>query len=323
MEQIIFVEVLDRRGRVKERTRLDRFPASIGRAYTNDIIIDDRYVSHEHLRIVSNEKGDLVVEDLNSENGLYLHMVNQRLDRVSVKPETMVRIGHTVLRFRRPDYKVSSTADMHGGFNTLYRLFENKPSALGIFFICFAILAFSIYMSSYEEATQAKLVSYSLLVLFLLSAWAGVWAFINRIVSHSFHYLSHLAIAGLAAAGFSIFFEFTDYYSFVFSPGLSLEIIEIAGFSLLCAAVLSGHLSIASTMSRARLLFSSAFTSVGIIGVFLFFSYVQHTEFSNSIEFPYALKPFGNKYVLKVASDEFFEEAEKLKEKVDKLASED
>ena len=31
---MIFLEVLDRRGRVRERQRLSRFPATVGRSYT-------------------------------------------------------------------------------------------------------------------------------------------------------------------------------------------------------------------------------------------------------------------------------------------------
>ncbi len=45
MGKIAFVEILDRRGNVRERVRVDSFPATVGRGYGNAVIVDDRLVS--------------------------------------------------------------------------------------------------------------------------------------------------------------------------------------------------------------------------------------------------------------------------------------
>lgn len=45
MDELIHVEVLGRTGEVAHRVGLVRLPATIGRAYDNDVIIDDPYVS--------------------------------------------------------------------------------------------------------------------------------------------------------------------------------------------------------------------------------------------------------------------------------------
>jgi hypothetical protein len=47
MEPLTFVEILDKRGHVMQRLRVERLPATIGRAYTNDVILDDPFVSAE------------------------------------------------------------------------------------------------------------------------------------------------------------------------------------------------------------------------------------------------------------------------------------
>ena len=60
MEKIIFVELLDRREHLQQRFRIESFPLTIGRAYTNDIILEDRHVSPEHVRIRLDEDGKLV-----------------------------------------------------------------------------------------------------------------------------------------------------------------------------------------------------------------------------------------------------------------------
>jgi hypothetical protein len=70
VERVIVVEVLDRRGRVRERVRLDRLPAFVGRAYMNDVVLEDRFVSPRHCAIREAESGEMVLEDLESLNGV-------------------------------------------------------------------------------------------------------------------------------------------------------------------------------------------------------------------------------------------------------------
>ena len=54
---MIFLEVLDRRGRLLDRHRIDRCPITIGRAYANDVIVDDPYVCPTHLRLLRTDPG--------------------------------------------------------------------------------------------------------------------------------------------------------------------------------------------------------------------------------------------------------------------------
>ena len=64
-----FLEVLDRRGRLLARHRVDQWPVTVGRAYTSDVIVDDPYVCPAHVRLSRNGDAGLVVEDLGSVNG--------------------------------------------------------------------------------------------------------------------------------------------------------------------------------------------------------------------------------------------------------------
>jgi pSer/pThr/pTyr-binding forkhead associated (FHA) protein len=54
MERVIFVEVLDRRGRVAERAAVDQLPFRIGRGYDCDLILDDPHVDALHAVIERN-----------------------------------------------------------------------------------------------------------------------------------------------------------------------------------------------------------------------------------------------------------------------------
>src|SRR5258708_28137285 len=70
-------------------------PVTIGRAPDNDIQIDNLSVSNYHARVYV-EAGSLVVEDLNSLNGLFLN--DMRVERAMLKDGDAILIGkHEIL----------------------------------------------------------------------------------------------------------------------------------------------------------------------------------------------------------------------------------
>ena len=127
MGKIVFVELLDRRGNVRERVRVDSFPATVGRGYANAVIVDDRLVSAEHLRLSLDSEGGMIVEDLNTENGTWLSTSRERIERhtISAGGEAVIRIGQTVLRLRGDDFVVGPAAPFRPLFGPFGRLIEN------------------------------------------------------------------------------------------------------------------------------------------------------------------------------------------------------
>jgi len=97
MERVIVVEVLDRRGRVRDRVRLSRLPAFVGRAYTNDVVLEDRFVSPQHCAIRETESGEMVVEDLDSLNGVKV-LTGAPSGSLTVRSGDRFRVGETILR---------------------------------------------------------------------------------------------------------------------------------------------------------------------------------------------------------------------------------
>ena len=65
-----FLEVVGRNDVVSERVPLDAGSLIIGRAYDCQIIIDDPYVCPRHVKVSLAENGELLIQDLDSINGL-------------------------------------------------------------------------------------------------------------------------------------------------------------------------------------------------------------------------------------------------------------
>ena len=69
---------------------IDKAETSIGRAVGNDICIENLAVSNQHARIVK-QKGQYVIEDLNSTNGTFVD--EQRVNRLPLSNGQQITIG--------------------------------------------------------------------------------------------------------------------------------------------------------------------------------------------------------------------------------------
>ncbi|MFZ3065448.1 MAG: FHA domain-containing protein [Nitrospirota bacterium] len=323
MERVVYVEVLDKKGGVKERIRLDAFPATIGRAYTNNVIIDDKHVCPEHLRINLDEKGNFIIEDLGSVNGLYQIIPFKRVPLIEITPNLQISIGSTVLQFRRPEDKVAPAEIVKPDRTYLFPLLKHQGAALGIFFLSSLVLTLINYLNSYDKISSMSFVGGLLAIFFLFAIWAGVWSMVNRLLTHTFRFASHLSIASLGTISILFFIIITEYYSFIFSPELSLDIIMTAGLIILGSLFLFCHLSIIPAASQIRRLVYSTLISAGVVGIFTFIAYIEDSRFSNEIKFQSVLKPVKNRWLITSSSDSFFENTKQLKEKVDASAKEE
>ena len=98
MGAVMWIEVLSRHGEVAARERIEAPEARVGRAFDNDVVVDDPHVAPHHLRIYRGEDGELVAEDLGTLNGLYPEHGAKRVTRLPLAREPGIRIGRTTLR---------------------------------------------------------------------------------------------------------------------------------------------------------------------------------------------------------------------------------
>jgi len=324
MGKIAFVELLDRRGNIRERVRVASFPATIGRSYGNAVIVDDRLVSAKHLRLSLDSEGGMIVEDLNTVNGTWLSKPRQRIEQYSVPVggEAVIRIGQTVLRLRGDDFAVEPASVSRPLYGPFGRYINNSVIA----FLAF-IAGFSLYVLVFAQEISKKVIwsdltSMSLILLIIFALWTGFWSFLSRLVIHSFRFMIHLGISGIASIVFVILFTAEEYLEFLFSAPAEARVVEFAGFAVIFSLLLYSHLSVMSELSRRKRILSSALISLGIVSVLLLTDYVQRKEFSNEIRFSHVIKPIGRKWVRTVSSDEFFGDLYKVKAKIDAMAQE-
>jgi len=189
------IEMLARNGEVLHRHRAGALPIRIGRAYDNDVILDDEYAAPHHAVIEPglDPDGTPVLRDLGTRNGVVLK--RKRVQQVAMHGDAVVRLGHTSLRLRPSDYPVPSELrdrTMHGWEGLL-------PGAVGVLLAGLVALLVTWLL----DAQPFQLLNYVLAPAAGIGVgllWSGLWAFLNRLFGRYTRLGRHLFIFGCGMA---------------------------------------------------------------------------------------------------------------------------
>jgi pSer/pThr/pTyr-binding forkhead associated (FHA) protein len=148
----------------------------IGRGYDNDVIVDDPYVAARHLRIVRDENGALVAEDLGSANGLVADQDRRRVERAVLDGRRSIEIGRTRLRVREVDHAVEPERISR----PRVRIW---PLVLGLAGALFGAEFLTMWLGQTTEQKPGDYLSSLLMLGLFVVVWTTAWAVMSRIFS--------------------------------------------------------------------------------------------------------------------------------------------
>ena len=123
------------------------------------------------------------------------------------------------------------------------------------------MLAFAQEIS--KKVIWSDLTGMSLVLLIVFAVWTGFWSFLSRLVTHSFRFMTHLAISGIASVVFLVLFTAVEYFEFLFSAPAAAKVVGFAGLAVVFSLLLYTHLSVMSESSRRKRMLSSVLISAG------------------------------------------------------------
>jgi len=320
VDEVIFVELLGRRGRAVQRTRIDTFPATLGRALTNEVVIDDVYVSPQHAHLAPGHDGKLYLEDLKSTNGIRRGHSRERVMRLSIESGDVVRMGHTLVRFRDPYGSVKDAVidDFEHGPLRSALAAPSFAVLMGVFAI--TAMMFNTWLETFDRVKPEGLMADASYTLLFIAIWAGLWSLANRFGSREFDFVSHFSFACSIGILSLVLNAVAQYYEFLASPLRSMYFVEFCGeVSVLCM-LLFGHLSIATRLRRLRRIGLTVLIVLPLAGLTELKDSALDATFDATIHFPSQLKPVPLSWVPSQTVTEFFEATKDLEAIVDALA---
>jgi hypothetical protein len=249
MEPVIWVEVMSRHRDVLSRHRIAAGELRVGRAYDNDVVVDDPHVAPVHLRIARDAAGGLVAEDLGSLNGLFVNGGRQRHTHVALDGEDTIRIGQTWLRIRDAAHPVPPERLV-----TVER--RRWPLAVLLGIAVFGIEILGVWLGETAEPKFAPYLEAVLNVAKYAVVWIAVWTVISRVFAGAARFEQHLVLALAALLAYSLYDEVTSLIAFGVSwPGILASRYVI--YWLVVGAAALGHMRIIGP-NRMRLKFAGA-----------------------------------------------------------------
>jgi hypothetical protein len=323
--------------------RLGDVPVTVGRGLTNDLILDDPYVDARHARIVVDESGAPLIEDLGSVNGLVANDARVQ-GRVPVHPGAEIRVGHTMLRFRDPEEPVSpalvddvafarpprprvvvieptrSQSSRTGVPAILARLADATWVRLFVAALAMAAVAIYTWMGSSDRSRTSDAFFAALAFGATIALWSGIWAVASRVSVQRFHFVGHIAVASLVTLGGLTWGVLAEWLSFFF-PDASLADVLSAGFGFfLLAGLVAGHLALASVMPRKRQWRVGVIVAVSALVIAGIATLAEEDSFTDVPTFSGVVKPVASEWLPTATVDEFGGVMAKLKDQVDEMA---
>jgi hypothetical protein len=241
---VIWVEILGRHREVVARQRCDGPEVRIGRAYDNDVVLDDPFVAPRHLRVFRDEDGRLVAEDAGSAGGVFVDG-GGREARAVVDGDRALRLGRTLVRIRDAGHPVAPE-----------RIDRPVPRAWPRAAVLAAAVSGLELLSAWlSETAEFKATHYVLplaALAALVLAWTTGWAILCRIFSGQARFERHLAIALVALLVLSVFQDVVDFSAFAFSWRFVADWSYVAVWGLIAATCLFHLREIAPTRLKLK-----------------------------------------------------------------------
>ncbi|MEY4560978.1 MAG: hypothetical protein RLZZ618_255 [Pseudomonadota bacterium] len=334
MGALAWVEVLHRDGSVRHAQKVEAWPLRVGRALDNELVLDDPHTAGHHFTIDAGDAGphvhapagDLgvssaavgaVVTALPSLNGL--HIGSQRLqagERWTSGPSPFdIVAGRTTLRVRlsghavAPELPLSRTRVLHSPWLT----------TLMFFVLALVAVSLRVCVSVENDELVSELGSTAFFCGLIGLGWGSLWAVLSKLFTHRGYFLWHVRVVSLLAILAVLLDALAGVLAFSLSWAWATDFAFVPLLGL-CAMALHFHLQ-AVEPHRPRLI-GALVVTLAVVGVgTLMWRHWQQTGHLGSQPFMSRLMPPSLRLVEPHDTSTFIEQAERLKDRLDRSAS--
>ncbi|MDR2154533.1 MAG: FHA domain-containing protein [Burkholderiaceae bacterium] len=309
MDEVIWIEVLARHQReVAARQRVGYPEIAIGRAYDNDIVLDDPHVAPHHLRLRLDDDGYWIAQDLGSLNGTWVDGV--RREHIRLDNATTLLIGQTGIRLRSSAYPVPPEQP----------LLRAKPDWWLALACMVALLGLVVLQLWLNETGETKLIAYltpPLELAVVAAGWAALWSVLSRTFAGRARYSRHLLIASVGLLALVAYEPLAQIGAFALSLPALAAYDFIALWLVLAAACFAHLLAISHARPALKAVLTLLLAGLGISIHFLSISDVRSRTNQPTTALLQSLEPPVLRLTTPQPQNAFFAVAAGLKKALD------
>ena len=286
------------------------YPARIGRAFDNDIILDDVYVDPHHAVIQrAPDNGDLFIHDLGSQNGIIdNHHTTHKLRLVSGHSFTL---GRTEIRHYSVAHNLASTLKLEKP--RAWQRHVQQPFAVWpLFLLTIAFVTGWSYLNIWSDEIAPALSSAAVIVGSGILIWSAAWALVGRILRRRAFFNGQIAVASLYTLACCILWSLQAYVNFFTNENWAAQVFDYALSFLILSSLLSAALSFATTMLPKKRRAAAMIAAAGVLFGSLAFSLINQKSFDPSPHYASGIEPYLTSMVSAQTPDVIMTSNEKL-----------
>ncbi len=280
----------------------------IGRGYDNDFIVSDPYVSEHHCVIRALEHG-FTIEDPGSANGTVINGKVKVQGQVHLNSGDEITIGRARLRFVLSGHPVGPALPL--AVPSAFFQEINRPRKAWLIVVSALLLSTVVeHQESFENMPVSKFISMGIGLLLVILVWAGVWAFVGRLIKHRAHFNAQLSWTALFFLGVTVLYPLSAHCGYWLSSQAAEMVVGAVVSWTFLSFLVAGHLTIATFISRRNQIIAAAVISTAVITFSMVTYYASKTDFDPQPDFYATLVPSYANMVPGAPVDEFLQKSE-------------
>lgn len=193
----IIIEQLGTTHNVLDRQKFKQSNVSIGRAYSNDLILTDEHIDESHARLYQDAEGDWWISDNGSLNGIKKYKQKKNLENERIKSGDIFIIGRNKIRVLFGDHPVPATVKIR--FTEVFLLWIGRlPVLISLILGYILIKGLTVYLLSSSELQWSSVISSNLQSALLFVGLAVFVYLLSILFKRGGNFLSHLGVLILA-----------------------------------------------------------------------------------------------------------------------------
>ena len=314
------LEVIDRDGHVRQVWPIRAWPARIGRALDNDVVLTDPHVAAHHLKLEDAGGGVLVMDTGETVNGVTVGTrrvgAGMRATLALEGEPLDLGVGRTRLRLRLAETVLAPEVPLAGLQVRHPRLLPSLALAV----LVVAGVAFGTYLDSDPDNFVRTAGSTLLVGLTAAALWCGAWALLSKTITRQGHFGWHLRVFVIAALALLALNVLPGLVAFALSWPWLTDFSFIATFAVGAAALYFHLLGIEPARPR-RLRWVVATGAVVAVALTLWFNQQRTSRIGDELYMSH-LYPPALRIARPLPADRFIDGLGSLRALLDRKAKE-
>lgn len=306
----LVIQVLSRSGKVSHQHRINAKEINIGRAYDNQVIIEDIHVSEHHAQIKANELGEIEIIDLNSLNKVYDAKKKQIQRSKPINSGDEFYLGKLRIKILFASHPVPKTIKLTKSEETA-ELFTSTKWVVALSTLFFSLFAIGEYLSFLGEFEIKQLFTPLISLIFALLIWPVFWSLLSRFFKHDARFWAHfstLLVTLLCLKGVTLL---TQLISYNYSQQVAKTLIILSGFIIIMACF-RFSLYLFNQKNDSRQLWLSFSLTCFIFSLASLGYYAKHKDFSPLPSYSGLILPSQLLWKEPITVDSFIDKSDSL-----------